>query len=82
MVQPEVFYPSPGGRFANREACGSRKIFNSTVPFYSIRQSRVTGPSETLKCHGGHGNFCKVTNPFGDHVPNIVNFRRLRRKTV
>ena len=53
-----------------------------TVPFKSIRQSRVTRPSKTLKCHGGHGNFCKVLNSFSDHVPNIKKFRRLRRKTA
>ena len=53
-----------------------------TVPFKSIRQSRVTRPSKTLKCHGGHGNFCKVLNSFSDHVPNIENFRHLRRKTA
>src|SRR6266705_464220 len=29
----------------------------TTVPFHSIRQSRVTDPSKTPKCHGGHGAF-------------------------
>ena len=37
------------------------------------------GPFKTLKCHGSHGNFCKVLNSFGDHMPNIEIFRRLRR---
>ena len=50
-----------------------------TVPFHSVRQSRITGPSKTLKCHVSHGNFCKVPNSFGDHVPNIENFLHLLR---
>ena len=53
-----------------------------TVPFKSIRQSHITRPSKTLKCHGGHSNFCKVLNSFSDHVPNIEIFRCLRRKTA
>ena len=28
-----------------------------TVPFRSIRASRVTGGSDSTKCHGGHGHF-------------------------
>ena len=60
----------------------SIKLWIDTVPFKSIRQSRVTRPSKTLKCHGGHGNFCKVLNSFSDHVPNIEIFHRLRRKTA
>ena len=54
----------------------------NTVPFKSIRQSRITRPSKTLKCHGGHSNFCKVLNSFSDHVPNIEIFRHLWRKTA
>ena len=57
----------------------SKLIYKSTVPFHSIRQSRVTGPSKIPKCHGCHGRFCKVPNSFNDHVTNIQNFRRLRR---
>ena len=48
-----------------------KNMLTSTVPFQSIRQSRVTGPSKTPKCHGSHGKFCTVTNSFDDHVPNI-----------
>ena len=55
---------------------------HNTVPFNSVRQSRVTGPSKTPKCHVGHGNFCKVPKSFGDRAPNIKKFRRLRRKTA
>jgi len=49
-----------------------------TVPFHSIRQSRVTGPSKMPKCHGCHGDFHGVPNSFGNHVTNIEIFRRLR----
>jgi hypothetical protein len=35
------------------------------------------GPSKTPKCHDSHGNFCKVTNSFGDHVPTIVNYSKI-----
>jgi hypothetical protein len=53
--------------------CGSVADEN-TVPFKSVRQSRVTGPSKTPECHVGHGNFCKVPKSFGDRAPNIENF--------
>ena len=53
-----------------------------TVPFNSVRQSRVTGPSELPKCHAGHGNFFKMPKSFGSQAPNIKNLRRLRRKTA
>ena len=43
----------------------------NTVPFHSIRQSRITGPSKIPKCHGSHGNLCWVPNSFGDHVTNL-----------
>jgi hypothetical protein len=36
----------------------------STVPFHSIRQSRVTGLLKMLKCHGCHGGFRGVPNSF------------------
>jgi len=45
-----------------------------TVPFHSIRQSRVTGPSKMPKCHGCHGDFHGVPNSFGNHVTNILFF--------
>ena len=51
----------------------------TTVPFHSIRQSHVTGPSKMLKCHSCHGDFHGVLNSFGNHVTNIEIFRRLRR---
>ena len=39
-----------------------------TVPFHSIqvRQSRVTGPQKSTKCHDGHGHFGQVTKSFLD----------------
>jgi len=37
-----------------------------TVPFHSIRQSRVTDPSKSPKCHGGNGDFCWVPNSPSD----------------
>jgi len=33
------------------------------VPFQSIRQSRVTGHFQTLKSHGGHGDFGQLPKP-------------------
>ena len=62
-----------------QETHSQRLLGYHTVPFQSIRQSRVTGPSKTAKRHGSHGNFRKVTNSFDDYVPNIEIFRRLRR---
>ena len=32
-------------------------LASGTVPFHSVWQSHVTGPSETPKCHVSHGNF-------------------------
>ena len=46
----------------------------STVPFNSVRQSRVTGPSKSPKCHVGHGNFYKVPKSFCDLALNYRNF--------
>ena len=43
-----------------------RLPLNSTVPFHSIRQSRVTGPQKSTKCHDGHGHFGEVTKSFLD----------------
>ena len=43
-----------------------------TVPFHSIRQSHVTGPSKMLKCHCCHGDFSGVLNSFGNHVTFFV----------
>ena len=34
-----------------------------TVPFRSIRQSRVTGHFQTPKSHGGHGDFGQLPKP-------------------
>ena len=54
----------------------------NTVPFQSIRQSRVTGLPKSTKCHDCHGHFGEVTKSFGDHMPNIEIFRHLRRQTA
>ena len=35
----------------------------ATVPFRSIRQSRVTGHFQTPKSHGGHGDFDQLPKP-------------------
>ena len=35
------------------------------------------GPSKMLKCHISHGNFCKVPNPFSDHMPKFRKFSSL-----
>jgi hypothetical protein len=40
------------------------KCILCTVPFHSVRQSRVTGHLASLKCHGSHDKFCKVPNLF------------------
>ena len=45
-----------------------------TVPFHSIQQSHITGPSKMLKCHGCHSNFYGMLNSFGNHVSNIEIF--------
>ena len=37
-----------------------------TRTFHSIRQSRVTGPQKSTKCHDGHGHFGEVTKSFLD----------------
>ena len=37
-----------------------------TVPFHSIRQSHVTDPHKSTKCHDGHGHFGEVTKSFLD----------------
>ena len=39
---------------------------HDTVPFHSIRQSRVTGPQKSTKCHDGHGHFGEATKSFLD----------------
>ena len=46
----------------------------NTVPFNSVRQSRVTGPSKSPKCHVGHGNFYKVPKSFCDLALNYRIF--------
>ena len=56
--------------------------FFDTVPFQSIHQSCVTGLPKSMKCHDCHGHFGEVTKSFGDHMPNIEIFRRLRRHTA
>ena len=45
---------------------GGPQVGPRTVPFNSVRQSRVTGPSKSPKCHVGHGNFYKVPKSFCD----------------
>ena len=42
-----------------------------TVVFHSIRQSRVTGPQKSTKCHDGHGHFGEVTKSFLDSKKKI-----------
>ena len=49
-------------------------ISHGTVPFNSVRQSRVTGPSKSPKCHVGHGNFYKVPKSFCDLALKYRNF--------
>ena len=61
--------------------CELARSTYTTVPFQSIRQSRGTGLPKSTKCHLCHGHFGEVTKSFGDHVPNIENFRCLRRQT-
>ena len=51
-----------------------------TVPFQSIRQSRVTGLPKSMKCHDCHGHFSEVTKSFGDHMPNIEIFVHVTAK--
>ena len=60
------------------------KWYSTSRPILVLYHSNQfsTRPSKMLKCHGGHGNFCKVLNSFSDHVPNIEIFRRLRRKAA
>ena len=52
---------------------------SNTVPFNSVQQSHVTGPSKMPKSHVSHGHCCKVLNSSGDHMLDIEIFRRLRR---
>ena len=49
-------------------------VFYGTVPFNSVRQSRVTGPSKSPKYHVGHGNFYKVPKSFCDLALKYRNF--------
>ena len=56
--------------------------YGNTVPFHSIRQSRVTGPPKSPQCHGGNGYFRRVPNSFDSHMLKIVKFCGLWRKTV
>jgi len=49
-------------------------VSSITVPFHSIWQSHITGPSKMLKCHSCHGNFHGVPNSFGNHVTSIQIF--------
>ena len=46
-------------------------VDHNTVPFHSIRQSRVTGPQKSTKCHDGHGHFGEVTKSFLDSKKKI-----------
>ena len=50
------------------------KVEQSTVPFNSVWQSHVTGPSKLPKCHVGHGNFYKVPKSFCDLALKYRNF--------
>ena len=52
---------------------------NILYHFIQFGSHASRGSFKTLKCHGSHGNFCKVPNSFGSHKPNIEIFRRLRR---
>ena len=47
--------------------------WNNTVVFHSIRQSRVTGPQKSTKCHDGHGHFGEVTKSFLDSKKKKLN---------
>jgi hypothetical protein len=47
---------------------------NTTVPFHSIRQSRVTGLPKSAKCHDCHGHLVQVTKTFLDTKKNYINF--------
>ena len=58
----------------DRLASTDRYYSTSTVPFNSVRQSRVTGPSKSPKCHVGHGNFYKVPRSFCDLALNYRIF--------
>ena len=51
--------------------------FNNTVPFRSIRQSRVTGPQKSTNCHDGHGHFGEVTKSFLDSKKKIKKLKWL-----
>ena len=44
------------------------RMVQSTVPFNSVWQSHIMGPSKLLKCHIGHGNFYEVPKSFGDPI--------------
>jgi hypothetical protein len=49
-----------------------------TVPFHSIRQSRVTDPFKFPKCNGGHGEFGVLPKSPSQADPNIEDFGCLR----
>jgi hypothetical protein len=58
-------------------------MYSITVPFHSIRQSRVTGLLKMLKCHGCHGGFRGLPNSFLIIMSPIYHFfRRLHRSTA
>ena len=61
-------------RYSIWDAMRCTAAVGNTVPFHSIRQSHITGPSKMLKCHGCQGNFHRVLNSFGNHVTNIQIF--------
>ena len=46
-------------------------IFDATVPFQSIRQSRIMGLSKLTNCHDCHSHFGKVTKPFLDSEKSL-----------
>ena len=72
--KPRTAVRSIGPQTKSVTTCQCPQAKEDTVLFNSVRQSRITGPSKSLKCHVGHGNFCEVPNSFGDQVPNIENF--------
>ena len=55
-------------------------LVQTTVPFHSIRQSRVTGPQKSTKCHDGHGHFGEVTKSFLDSKKKKTGHRLILRK--
>ena len=53
-------------KYAEMSSLIHLSVNSITVPFHSIRQSRVTGPQKSTKCHDGHGHFGEVMKSFLD----------------